>query len=105
MVQTTNKYILGGTYIGYIMVPDIESFQQFCKVDLNIFSYISHPFRIEDLILIDFPAYFYLDKESNYWIKVSKEKCLQMAETDIQSCESLLENINYFKSQIIGNEK
>ena len=104
MVQIDpNLYILGGTAQEFLMIPNIESFKQFCKnkKDANIYySYMNYRFKNDDLVLIEFPAYFYLSNIENVWKKISKETCLEQVDEIICDCEEKIQCLKIFKDSI-----
>ena len=89
MVADTDKYIIGGIQTGFLMIPNRESFLQFCRTDaLGNWYYDDKPFEMGDLVLLDFPAYFYYDtRPSNYWRFKSKESCLAEAKQRLDDVE------------------
>ena len=95
-----NLYIIGGTAQGFLMIPNIESFKKFCKRTCGIYTYMDKTFKNEDLILIDFPAYFSLNNDENKWIKISKETCLKQVDETIYNCEEKIQCLKIFKDSI-----
>lgn len=100
VIADTNLYIHGGTAQGLLMIPNIESFKKFCKKTAGMYFYMDKIFKNEDLILIDFPAYFSLNNDENKWIKISKEICLKQINETIYNCEEKIKILEIFKNNI-----
>jgi hypothetical protein len=83
------------------MIPNIESFKQFCKVYNNSsYTYANYLFYNNELIFLEFPAYFYLNKINQHWIKTSKENCLKQVDETLQECEEKIQCLKVFKDSL-----
>ena len=100
-----NSYIIGGIAEGYLMVPDLDNFKRFCNKNINgNWMYMDKLFKDEDLMLITFPAYFYLntssDKESLYWRKTSAESCSLYVRQDIENYKQKVQILEEFQATL-----
>ena len=105
-----DEYIIGGTFPGYICIPNYDSFCKFVKKDYNgFYHYLDRRIDDKSLILLQFPAYFALENHTSskecmpmwysyskdYWlecIKEIKEECVEKI-TALENLEKAIEKI------------
>ena len=61
--------------------------------------YMQHAFRERDLVLLEFPAFFYLDND-NYWALTTKSWCFKEAEYKARDYKTRAECIDTFINQV-----
>lgn len=96
------KYFAGGTIIGYVFIPSLKKFTETCNYNTttDTWSYMEHEFINKELRLIDFPAFFKINKDGKWQREYDEKVVKRELEIDIENYTSKIESIEEFLNKI-----